>query len=90
MSGVKLPPGFRWERLKQDHPRRQFSSGQPEVDDWLRAKAWQHQKKHLSVTKVNDDVKRFYQKWDFEELPGHPYRLFLSHRQLDAMMQDPT
>ncbi|HRX81531.1 MAG TPA: GNAT family N-acetyltransferase [Pirellulaceae bacterium] len=175
MSGVKLPQGFRWERLRQDHPRRQFSSGQSEVDDWLRAKAWQHQKKHLSVTKVlldeseriagyytvatgqvdfsdlpvdatkrlprralpvailawlgvsadyqgqglgrlllaqslrdcyeagdtfafvavildclNDDVKRFYQKWDFEELPGHPYRLFLSHRQLEAMMKNPT
>ena len=24
---------------------------------------------------------------DFEELPGHPYRLFLSTRRLDAMMQ---
>ena len=172
MNGVKLPESYRWERLKQHHPRRQFNSGQPEVDDWLRAKAWQHMKKHLSVTKVllnedgriagyytlatgqvdfvdlpvgvsrrlprrslpvailawlgvstghqgqglgrillaqalrdcyeasdtfafvaiildclNDDVKRFYQKWDFQELPGHPYRLFLSHRQLEAMME---
>ncbi len=24
--------------------------------------------------------------WDFAELPGHPYRLFLSAKQLDAMM----
>ena len=171
MSGVKLPEGFRWERLERDHPRRQFASGQPEVDDWLRTKAWQHQKKHLSVTKVlldqaqqiagfyslatgqvdfgdlpepltrrlprgslpvallawlgvsetyqkqglgrilfaqslrdcyeaggtfpfvavildclTDAVKSFYRKWDFEELPGHPYRLFVSYQQLEAMM----
>ena len=52
MSGVKLPQEFRWERLRHDHPRWQFSSGQPEVDEWLQAKAWQHQKKHLSVTKA--------------------------------------
>ncbi|MCA9142985.1 MAG: hypothetical protein H6823_02320 [Planctomycetaceae bacterium] len=52
MSGVKLPQEFRWECLRQDHPRWQFSSGQPEVDEWLQAKAWQHQKKHLSVTKA--------------------------------------
>ena len=175
MSGVKLPKGFRWERLKQGHPRRRFGSGQAEVDDWLRAQAWQHQQKHLSVTKVlldesdriagyytlatgqvdfsdlpveatkrlprrslpvailawlgvstdhqgqglgrlllaqalrdcyeagntfafvavildclNNDVKEFYRKWDFEELPGRPYRLFLSHRQLEAMMEEPA
>jgi hypothetical protein len=42
MSGVKLPEGFRWERLKRQHPRRQFNSGQATVDDWLRTKAWQH------------------------------------------------
>lgn len=168
-----MPPGFRWERLQQSHPRRQFRSGQVEVDDWLRTKALQHQKKHLSVTKVllddedrivgyytlatgqvdfgdlpdevsrqlprralpvavlawlavaeqrhgqgfgrtllaqalrdchdagdtfafvavildclTDDAKRFYQKWDFTELPGHPYRLFVSYRQIEAMMQD--
>lgn len=40
MRGVKLPEGFGWQRLQRDHPRRQFSSGQPEVDDWLRTKAW--------------------------------------------------
>jgi GNAT superfamily N-acetyltransferase len=36
---------------------------------------------------LNDDAKRFYQYWDFEELPGNPYRLFLSGRQLEAMME---
>jgi GNAT superfamily N-acetyltransferase len=35
---------------------------------------------------VNDEAKAFYQKWDFQQLPGHPYRLFLSAAQLDAMM----
>ncbi len=173
MNGIAVPAGFRWERLHQTHPRRQFRSGQAEVDDWLRTRAWQHQKKHLSITKVllNDDdrivgyytlatgqidfsdlpddvsrqlprrslpvavlawlgvaepwhaqgfgrillaqtlrdcydagntfavvavildcltdaAKRFYQKWDFAELPGHPYRLFVSYRQLEAMMQE--
>ena len=171
MSGVRLPEGLHWEHLRQDHPRRQFRCGEEEVDAWLRTKAWQHQKKHLSVTKVlldrdefiagyytlatgqvdfsdlppelakklprrslpvavvawlgvatqhqekglgrlllaqalrdcydagetfafvavildclNDSAKRFYQKWDFQELPGHPYRLFLSYRQLESMM----
>jgi len=171
MSGVTLPDGLRWERLQRRHPRRSFRSGQFEVDDWLRTKAWQHQKKHLSVTKVlldetnrivgyytlatgqvdfgdlpdeltkrlprrwlpvavlawlgvsadhqgyglgrillaqalrdcyeagdtfafvavildclTDAAKSFYQKWDFEELPGHPYRLFVSYQQLEAMM----
>lgn len=173
MSDVKLPDGFRWEPIQRDHRRRQFSSGQPEVDEWLRTKAWQHQKKHLSVTKVlleennriagyytlatgqvdfgdlpddlakrlprrllpvallawlgvstnnqgqgfgrlllaqalrdcyqagdtfafvavildclTDTAKSFYQKWNFQELPGHPYRLFASYRQLEAMMKD--
>jgi GNAT superfamily N-acetyltransferase len=27
---------------------------------------------------IDDDAKRFYQRFDFEELPGRPYRLFLS------------
>ncbi len=37
---------------------------------------------------LNDDAKAFYQHWDFAELPGHPYRLFLSVKQLDAMMEE--
>ena len=35
---------------------------------------------------INDQAKRFYQHWDFQELPGHPYRLFLSANRLKAMM----
>ena len=36
---------------------------------------------------INDEAKAFYQRWDFKELPGHPYRLFLSAKQLDEMME---
>jgi len=38
---------------------------------------------------INDVAKKFYQQWDFRELPGHPYRLFLGAKQLDAMMKTP-
>ena len=172
MIGVRWPEGYRITRLKREHPRRQFRCGQADVDAWLRTKAWQHQKKHLSVTKVlldnvdqiagfytlatgqvdfgelppdvakklprralpvavlawlgvaechrrqglgrlllaqalcdcyeagttfpfiavildclNDGAKQFYEQWDFQGLPGHPYRLFLSFQQLEAMME---
>lgn len=171
MNSIELPAGFRWEKLKREHPRRNFTCGRPEVDNWLRKNAWQHQKKHLSVTNVlvdnsfeiagyytlatgqvdfgdlpvevsktlprralpvavlawlgvssnhqgrgvgqlllaqalrdcyeagstfafvavvldclDDAAKAFYRKWDFEELPGHPYRLFVTYSQLEAMM----
>jgi GNAT superfamily N-acetyltransferase len=174
MGGVKLPQGFRIERLRREHRRASFRCGEDRVDDWLRSKALQHQTKHLSVTKVllsssdeiagfytlatgqvefgelpqeifkhlprralpvavlawlgvsrnhqarglggsllaqalrdcfeagqtfafvavlldclNDQVKAFYQRWDFKELPGQPYRLFLSVKQVEAMMQTP-
>jgi GNAT superfamily N-acetyltransferase len=173
VSEVKLPAGFHWERLERQHPRNQFHCGEPGVDAWLRTNAWQHQKKHLSATKVlldsddqiagyytlatgqvdfsdlpadftkrlprrqlpvavmawsgvssdhqgqglgqrllaqalrdcyeagatfafvavvldciNDDAKAFYQKWDFHEIPGHPYRLFISYRQIEALMKE--
>ena len=35
---------------------------------------------------VNDSAKVFYQKWDFQEFPGHANRLFLSWNQLASMM----
>lgn len=35
---------------------------------------------------IDDAAKSFYQKFDFGELPGHPYRLFLTAAQLGAMM----
>ena len=37
---------------------------------------------------LNDASKAFYQHYDFEELPGHPYRLFLSAKRLEEMMGD--
>jgi GNAT superfamily N-acetyltransferase len=173
MSAVRFPDGFRLERLRKEHRRREFRTGQEQVDDWLATKALQHQEKHLSVTRVlldeggaiagyytlasgqvdfselpaevirrlprrelpvavlawlgiheafqgrglgrlllaqalrdcyeagqtfafiavildciDDAAKAFYQRFDFQELPGHPYRLFLSARQLEAMMLD--
>lgn len=173
MNGVRFPDGWRLERLRREHPRKQFRCGEAKVDDWLAAKALQNQEKHLSVTKVllddagaiagyytlatgqvdfgdlpaeaakglprrllpvavlawlgvraerqgqglgrlllaqalrdcheagktfafiavildclNDEAKAFYRRWDFAELPGHPYRLFLSAKQLDAMMKE--
>ena len=38
---------------------------------------------------VDDRAKTFYQRWDFAELPGNPYRLFLSSQTLAAMMGHP-
>jgi GNAT superfamily N-acetyltransferase len=35
---------------------------------------------------ASEPAKTFYQHWGFRQLPGHPYRLFVSARQLDAMM----
>src|SRR5262249_19764889 len=35
---------------------------------------------------ISDAAKAFYQQWDFQELPGHPSRLFLGAKQLEAMM----
>ncbi len=171
MNGVAFPEGFRLEPVERKHPRRRFDCGQDQVNDWLRAKALQHQKKRLSATKalldpsgaiagfytlatgqvdfgdlpselakqlprralpvavlawlgvsqtqqgqglgelllaqalcdcheagqtfafvavvldcVDDRAKTFYERWDFAELPGNPYRLFLSAKTLSAMM----
>lgn len=35
---------------------------------------------------VDDASKAFYQHFDFAELPGHPYRLYLTASKLEAMM----
>lgn len=35
---------------------------------------------------IDDSAKAFYRRWDFHEIPGHPYRLYLSARTLAAMM----
>jgi GNAT superfamily N-acetyltransferase len=38
---------------------------------------------------INDAAKTFYQQWDFQEVPGHPYRLFLTAKRLATMMEEP-
>lgn len=38
---------------------------------------------------VDDRAKAFYERWDFSELPGNPYRFFLSSQTLTAMMASP-
>lgn len=37
---------------------------------------------------ISDAAKAFYQRWDFADLPGHPYRLYLTAKQLEAMMAE--
>lgn len=173
MNAVAFPDGFRIELLDRRHPRKRFDCGEPAVNEWLKAKALQHQQKHLSTTNVllddsgaiagfytlatgqvdfgdlpselakglprralpvavlawlgvsvghqgqglgdrlfahalrdchtagrtfafiavildclNDRTKAFYQRWDFQELPGHPYRLYLSAAMLEALMAE--
>jgi GNAT superfamily N-acetyltransferase len=36
---------------------------------------------------VDDRAKSFFRRWDFEEVPGNPYRLFLSSLMLASMMK---
>ena len=37
---------------------------------------------------INDTAKAFYERFDFRELPGHPYRLFMSAAVLEAMREN--
>jgi GNAT superfamily N-acetyltransferase len=37
---------------------------------------------------ISDAAKAFYQRWDFQELPGNPSRLFLSAKRLETLMQE--
>jgi GNAT superfamily N-acetyltransferase len=37
---------------------------------------------------LNDKTKAFYKRWDFQELPGHPYRLYLSASTLAALVAE--
>jgi len=39
---------------------------------------------------VDDRAKQFYQRFDFAELPGHPYRLYLPAAQLEALLAAPV
>ncbi len=36
---------------------------------------------------IDERAKAFYRSFDFAELPGHPHRLFLSAKGLEAMME---
>jgi hypothetical protein len=36
---------------------------------------------------ATQNAKAFYQRYDFEELPGHPMALMLPWKLLDAMMR---
>jgi GNAT superfamily N-acetyltransferase len=36
---------------------------------------------------INEAAKTFYLRWDFKELPGHPYRLYLSAASLSAVLE---
>lgn len=38
---------------------------------------------------LNARAREFYRRWNFQELPGHPFRLFLTGRELEAMMTPP-
>jgi GNAT superfamily N-acetyltransferase len=91
VSGVRFPDGYQIELLRRDHPRRNFRSGQGQVDDWMATKALQHQEKHLSVTRVLLDgagrMAGYYTlatgQIDFSDLPPEIVRR-LPRRQLPA------
>ncbi|WP_254513394.1 GNAT family N-acetyltransferase [Anatilimnocola floriformis] len=36
---------------------------------------------------VNDQAKAFYQRFDFQEVPGRPYRLYLSAAELASLLE---
>jgi GNAT superfamily N-acetyltransferase len=65
------------ERLGRRHPRGEFDCGESQVEDWLATKAFQHQEKSLSVTKVlidrAENIAGYYTlatgQIDFAELP---------------------
>ena len=89
MTGVRFPEGFRLAVLRRDHPRKEFSSGEKKVDDWLATKALQNQDKQLSSTKVLLDtagaIAGYYTLAmgyvDFDDLPDD-LRMRLPHRLL--------
>ena len=172
MTPFRWPEGFSIDPLEKQHKRAAFVSGVGQVDEWLKRRARQAQKKRLSVTRVlvlkpdtivgyytlamgqvsfdelpldmarklpstllpiitlawlgidqdyqgrglgerllaqalrdchatgqmvpfvavlldcaTPNVKAFYQRYDFKELPGHPMTLMLPWKLLNAMMQ---
>ncbi|HTU93933.1 MAG TPA: GNAT family N-acetyltransferase [Gemmataceae bacterium] len=89
MSESAFPTGFRFERLRREHPRKSLRCRQEKVDDWLAAKALQQQEKHLSVTNVLLDeaeaIAGYYTlaigQMNFNDLPAEVTRR-LPHRML--------
>jgi hypothetical protein len=89
MKPIIFPDSWVIEWLRQTHPRDKFSCGHETVDDWLRTKAWQSQKKQLSATKVLIDnqgqIVGYYTlssgQIDFSELPPNEAKQ-LPRRQL--------
>ena len=77
MNGRLFPDGFHLVLLEKSHQRSAFDCGEEQVNNWLRTKALQNQKKRLSSTKVLlDSEKRiagFYTlatgQVDFSDLP---------------------
>lgn len=78
MSEVRFPSEFRLDILRREHPRKAFTSGNVDVDRWLRSFALQQQEKRLSSTKVllhvpDGGISGYYTlatgQVDFGELP---------------------
>jgi GNAT superfamily N-acetyltransferase len=89
---VRFPEGWRVEPLSAGHDRAAFSSGRPEVDDWLRKRARQSQDKHLTSTHVLRDDRGVIAGYytlavgivDFDQLPPEETRK-LPHRALPVI-----
>ncbi|MCP4602490.1 MAG: GNAT family N-acetyltransferase [Proteobacteria bacterium] len=52
MTPIRWPDGFSIEQLEKRHQRADFHSSLGAVDEWLKKRARQAQKKRLSVTRV--------------------------------------
>ncbi len=52
MSAIRFPDRFRLEKLRREHRRREFRTGQEPVENWLATRALQQQEKPLSVARV--------------------------------------
>ncbi len=78
MSGVAFPAGLHVEPLRREHRRGGFRCGEQAVDDWLATKAFQHQEKRLSATKLllseDGEIAGYYTlatgQVDFGDLPA--------------------
>jgi GNAT superfamily N-acetyltransferase len=77
LNGVRFPDHWRLETLAKSHKRKDFQSGNPQVDQWLSRSALQSQSKHLTTTKVllddRNHIAGYYTlamaQVDFSDLP---------------------